>query len=73
MIDIGKELQDAFDDGYRTRDAEIVRCMDCRYFQCNMRPDGSLPLGADEYECRHWCGYCDPMNFCSYGERREEK
>lgn len=31
MIDIGKELQDAFDDGYRTRDAEIVRCKDCKY------------------------------------------
>lgn len=51
---------------------EVVRCIDCKYFQCNMRPDGSLPLGVDEYECRHWCGYCDPMNFCSYGERREE-
>lgn len=52
---------------------EVVRCCDCKYFQCNMRQDGSLPFGVDEYECRHWCGYCDPMNFCSYGERREEK
>ena len=32
MIDIGKELQDAFDDGYRKRDAEIIRCKDCRWF-----------------------------------------
>ena len=54
-------------------DAEpVVRCMDCKYLQWNMRQDGSLPLGVDEYECRHWCGCCDPMDFCSYGERREE-
>lgn len=56
-----------------TIDAEpVVRCMDCKYLQWNMRQDGSLPLGVDEYECRHWCGCCDPMDFCSYGERREE-
>ena len=57
----------------QTIDAEpVVRCMDCKYLQWNMRQDGSLPLGVDEYECRHWCGCCDPMDFCSYGERREE-
>lgn len=56
-----------------TIDAEpVVRCLDCKYLQWNMRQDGSLPLGVDEYECRHWCGCCDPMDFCSYGERREE-
>lgn len=53
-----------------TIDAEpVVRCCDCKYLQCNMRQDGSLPLGVDEYECRHWCGSCDPTDFCSYGER----
>lgn len=31
MIDIGKDLQNAYDDGYKARDAEIVRCKDCKY------------------------------------------
>ena len=48
---------------------EVVRCADCKWMQCNMRPDGSLPSGVDVYECRHWCGSCDPIDFCSYGER----
>lgn len=56
-----------------TIDAEpVVRCCDCKYLQCNMRQDGILPFGVDEYECRHWCGSCDPTEFCSYGERRED-
>ena len=49
----------------------VVRCADCKWFQCNTRPDGYLPNGVDEYECRHWCGWCDPTDFCSYGERKE--
>ena len=48
---------------------EIVRCGECKWFQCNMRPDGYLPQGVDEFECRHWCGSCDPTDFCSYGEK----
>lgn len=51
---------------------EIIRCCECKYLQCNMRPDGYLPKGVDEFECRHWCGSCDPMDFCSYAERRED-
>ena len=31
MIDIGKDLQNAFDDGYKARDAEIIRCKDCKH------------------------------------------
>ena len=50
---------------------EIIRCAECKWFQCNMRQDGYLPKGVDEFECRHWCGYCDPTDFCSYAERRE--
>ena len=50
---------------------EIVRCGECKWFQCNMRHDGYLPKGVDEFECRHWCGSCDPTDFCSYAERRE--
>ena len=51
---------------------EIIRCGDCKWFQCNMRPDGYLPKGVEEFECRHWCGTCDPTDFCSYGERKTE-
>ena len=49
----------------------VVRCAECKWFQCNMRMDGYLPKGVDEFECRHWCGSCDPVDFCSYGERKE--
>ena len=51
--------------------AQLIRCCECKYLQCNMRPDGYLPKGVDEFECRHWCGSCDPMDFCSQAERRE--
>ena len=50
----------------------VVRCAECKWFQCNMSMDGYLPKGVDEFECRHWCGPCDPDDFCSYGEREEE-
>jgi hypothetical protein len=52
---------------------EIIRCGECEFFQCNIRFDGSIPKGADEYECRHRCGGCDPMDYCSYGKRRERR
>ena len=51
---------------------EIIRCGECKWFQCNMRMDGYLPNGVDEFECRHWCGSCDPVDFCSHAERRTE-
>ena len=51
--------------------AQLIRCCECKYLQCNMRPDGYLPKGVDEFECRHWCGSCDPMDFCSQAVRRE--
>jgi len=52
---------------------EIVRCAECKWFQYNMRFDGHLPKGVDEFECRHWCGSCDPTDFCSYAERKWEE
>ncbi len=50
----------------------IIHCEACKWFQRNMRPDGYLPKGVDEFECRHWCGPCDPVDFCSRAERRED-
>jgi len=52
---------------------EIIYCHECKHFQCNMRFDGYVPKGADPYECRHWCGGCDPMDYCSCGERAERR
>lgn len=60
-----RELQE------RRKEPEIVYCGACIHFQCNMRFDGSVPKGADAYECRRGCGGCDPMDYCSYGKRRE--
>lgn len=61
------DLQDA-----PTIDAvPVVRCGDCKYFQCNVPPDGYLPIGADEYDCRYWGKLCDPEDFCFRGERRD--
>lgn len=48
----------------------VVRCAVCTHFQCNMRGDGTLPKGVDEFECRNGRGGCDPMGFCDEGERK---
>ena len=48
----------------------VVRCAVCRYFRCNMRGDGTLPNGVDEFECVLGRGGYDPMDFCSEGERK---
>ena len=63
MIDIGKELQDAFDDGYRKRDAEIIRCKDCNF--CG-------EIDENGWHCCENLGVGMPKNgFCSDAERRE--
>lgn len=63
MIDIGKELQDAFDDGYRKRDAEIVRCKDCKF--CG-------EIDENGWHCCENLGVGMPKNgFCSDAERKE--
>ena len=50
---------------------EVVRCAVCIHFQYNMRGDGTLPNGVDEFECRNGRGGCDPMGFCDDGERKD--
>ena len=62
MVDIGKDLQKAYDEGYEARDSEIVRCKDCKYH--------------DFYDNHHscvWHGFADvkPDWYCADGERRE--
>ena len=51
---------------------EVVRCADCRYFICNLRPDGYLPEGVGETECTLFHFGADYTDFCSRGERSTE-
>lgn len=64
-FDIGKDLQNAFDDGYRQRDAEIVRCKDCKFNYANQIPSDDV------------CQLCVELPitkdfFCAYGEKMDE-
>lgn len=61
MMDIGKELQAAFDDGYAARDKEIVRCRECKYYEDECCWREIQFMNAPE-----------PNAFCSYGERKEK-
>lgn len=86
-IDAAICAADEYDGGYnferdrKIRDAlmalptvdtvQVVRCAVCRHFQCNMRGDGTLPNGVDEFECRNGRGGYDPMGFCDEGERKD--
>ena len=54
-MDIGKDLQDAFTDGYNCRDAEIIRCKYCEHYKCGY--------------CGFWLSWLDDDNwFCSQGK-----
>lgn len=68
MMDIGKDLQDAFMDGYNYRDAEIVRCKDCKNWDTTWQNDW-----AKNY---HYCPLIDGTRngdwYCADGERRSE-
>ena len=73
IIMIGMDLCDEVVKNLPSAPPEIIRCGECKWFQCNMRMDGYLPKGVDEFECRHWCGSCDPVDFCSHAERRTDE
>lgn len=48
---------------------EVVRCKDCVHYKQNQ-------YSTDEYMmCKRWCDWLptDPDDFCSYGERKEQK
>lgn len=68
MNDIGNILQEAFMDGYRYRDAEIVRCKDCVHYH---KADKGHP---DTDWCKRLiCGTIKPDFFCADGERKEDE
>lgn len=62
------ELEDASDVDV----VEVVRCCDCKWFQCNTSPNGYTPKGVPEWECLYHQRATDVMDFCSYGEKRAE-
>lgn len=69
MINIGKDLQAAFDDGYAARDKEIVRCRECEHG----RNDGARTAYLHEplIFCKCEASY-KPLNwFCAGGERKD--
>ena len=52
-------------DGYMQRDAEIVRCKDCKLFEQNGKKEfGNCP----HHQCLAYL-----TDFCSWGERREDE
>ena len=63
-MDIGKDLRDAYEHGYKDRDAEIVRCKDCTQKHIG----GSV---THYYWCDLWDMEVDCNNYCSWAERRE--
>ena len=62
MIDYGKELQKAYDDGYKDRDAEIVRCKECKYYE---------PFRTDVGFCKISGLLYDNDWFCMGGKRKD--
>lgn len=61
MMDIGKDLKDAYEQGYKDRDSEIVRCKDCRWWNSETNGCKRNPSVEAWYE----------TDFCKYGERKE--
>ena len=65
MFDIGKDLKEAYEQGYQDRDKEIVRCKDCEYGEVD---DNGFP---NQYLCHHnGSDWNDGEHFCSYGKRK---
>jgi RecJ-like exonuclease len=75
-VDVNKEElvkalsydRDQYNKGYADRDAEIVRCKDCKkYIPCR-----KLPIGTSK-----WCDLFDratcEMNYCGWAERKEDE
>ena len=56
-------------DMWNTRTPEIVRCGECRFFE----KESELELVVAYNFCRRYAVNKKPEDFCSYGERREEK
>ena len=67
MSDIGKDLQDAFMDGYRYRDAELVRCNKCEHWEEIHETDNGLCYGF-----KYSCLVTPRDGFCFKGDSRDK-
>ena len=65
MIDIGKDLKQAYEDGYQDRDAEIVRCKDCIHQTYCHQTVANTEVHADFKE--YWSV---KIEWCSRGKRK---
>ena len=74
MIDVGKQLQDAYDEGYKQRNAEIVRCKDCKNYKLFSLFVGGKGIGVCTKPFRLYACWIDvdEDDFCSRGERKEK-
>lgn len=64
-----RQYEKGYSDGVAARDAEIVRCKDCKWY------DISYPYGTaipDAYYCKVNDRYYDCGHYCAYGERSED-
>ena len=54
-----------YDKGYKDRDAEIIRCKDCKYWDNE----------DDANRCKHEYGgmWAKPNAYCSYAERKTDR
>lgn len=68
MRGIGKDLQAAFNLGYKARDMEIVRCKDCVHCLKDRYSDGNAPT----YSCKIWDSGTEAEGYCHYGERKDD-
>lgn len=64
ILNLAQEFVENYPDALRE---EIVRCRDCRYFNC---------LWTDCYVCKrnkeNFMPFVEPDGFCAWGERREQ-
>ena len=59
------------DDAKSVDAVEVVRCKDCKHWEEN---DSIFCTAHKECRCGYWKGlfdYCKPLDFCSYGERKD--
>ena len=59
------QYEKGYADGHAARDAEIVRCKDCKHY---WQVEGRCAYGTVE---RFRMASADPYGFCSCGERRD--
>lgn len=59
--------REQYEQGWHDRDAEIVRCKDCKWYK------RKYPWNGHVYECSYLEFPMDDNDYCSLGERREDE